>query len=66
MLLKLQYRPTRWIRVVEAMAITHFIEGAHASLINEFSFTQAGPLDRFLRWQKTNNPQVVEQHEDLS
>lgn len=66
MLLKLQYRPTRWIRIVEAMAITHFIEGVHTSLINEFPFTRAGPFDRFFRWQRTNNPQGVEQDEDLS
>ena len=65
MLLKLQYRPSRWIRVVEAMALTHFIEGVHISLINEFPFTRAGPFERFLKWQKRNNPQAVAQDEDL-
>ena len=49
MLLKLQYRPSRWVRVVEAMAVTHFIEGVHTSLINEFPFTRAGPFERFLK-----------------
>ena len=66
MLLKLQYRPTRWIRVVEAMAITHFIEGVHTSLINEFPYTRAGPFDRFFRWQNTHNPVGVARDEDLS
>ena len=65
MLLKLQYRPSRWIRVVEAMALTHFIEGVHVSLINEFPFTRAGPFERFLKWQRKNNPQAVERDEDL-
>lgn len=49
LLLKLQYRPTRWVRLVKAMAITHFIAGAHECLISEFPNTQAGPFERFLR-----------------
>ena len=48
LLLKLQYRPMRWVRVVEAMAITHFITGAHQCLINEFPNTRVGPFEQFL------------------
>ena len=65
LLLKLQYRPTRWVRIVEAMAITHFIAGAHKCLINEFPNTRAGPLERFLRWQRMNAPELVARDEDL-
>lgn len=65
LLLKLQYRPTRWIRLVEAMALTHFIAGAHKCLINEFPYTRAGPFERFLRWQRTHAPELVAQDEDL-
>ena len=65
LLLKLQYRPTRWVRMVEAMALTHFIAGAHKCLINEFPHTRAGPFERFLRWQRHNAPGVVEQDDDL-
>ena len=65
LLLKLQYRPTRWVRLVEAMAITHFIVGSHKCLINKFPSTRAGPLERFLRWQKTNAPELVARDEDL-
>ena len=65
LILKLQYRPTRWVRVVEAMAITHFIAGAHKCLINEFPHTRAGPFERFLRWQRHNAPELVEKDEDL-
>ena len=65
LLLKLQYRPTRWVRIVEAMAITHFIAGAHKCLINEFPNTRAGPLERFLRWQRVNAPELVARDEDL-
>jgi hypothetical protein len=65
LLLKLQYRPTRWVRMVEAMAITHFIAGVHRCLINEFPHTRAGPFDRFLRWQRLNAPALVAQDEDL-
>ena len=65
LLLKLQYRPTRWVRLVEAMAITHFIAGAHKCLINEFPYTRAGPFERFLRWQRLNAPELVARDEDL-
>lgn len=65
LLLKLQYRPTRWVRLVETMAITHFIAGAHRCLINEFPHTRAGPFERFLRWQRFNAPELVEHDEDL-
>lgn len=41
MLLKLQYRPSRRVRLVRAIALTYFIEGVHTSLINEFPYTQA-------------------------
>ena len=47
------------------MAITHFIEGVHTSLINEFPSTRVGPIDRFLRWQRKHNPQGVAEDEDL-
>lgn len=50
LLLELQYRPTRWMRLVEAIAITHFIAGAHKCLVNEFPYTRVGPFERFLRW----------------
>ena len=35
------------------------------SLINEFPFTRVGPFERFLKWQRRNNPQAVAQDEDL-
>lgn len=65
LLLKLRYRPTRWIRMVEVMSMTHFIAGAHKSLINEFPFTRMGPFERFLRWQRINAPETVARHDDL-
>ena len=65
LLLKLQYRPTRWVRLVEVMAISHFIAGAHKCLINEFPNTRAGPFERFLRWQRLNAPELVARDEDL-
>jgi hypothetical protein len=65
LLLKLRYRPTRWVRMVEAMVITHFIAGAHRYLINEILHTMAGPFERFLRWQRLNAPEMVESDDDL-
>lgn len=63
--LKSHYRPSRWVRVVEAMAIIHFIEGIHISLINEFPFTWARPFKCLLKWQRKNNPQAIAQDEHL-
>ena len=65
LLLKLQYRPTRWVRLVEVMAINHFIAGAHKCLINEFPNTRAGPFERFLRWQRLHAPELVARDEDM-
>ena len=45
--------------------MTHVIEGVHTSLINEFPFTRAGPFERFLKWQRRNNPQAIAHDEDL-
>lgn len=48
-LLKLQYRPSRWVKLVEAMAITHFIEGVYTNLINKLSFTCVGHFERLFK-----------------
>lgn len=53
------------MRLVEAMAITHFIVGGHKCLINEFMYTRAGPFERFLRWSRTNVSKLVAGHDDL-
>ena len=37
----------------------HFVMGANSSLINEFPFTQVGPFERFMKWQRKNNPHMV-------
>ena len=50
---------------MEAMAITHFIAGAHKCLINEFPHTRAGPFERFLKWQRLHAPEFVEKDDDL-
>lgn len=65
LLFKLQYRLIRWVRLVEAMAISHFNAGAHKCLINEFPHTRADPFERFLRWQRTNAFVLVARDVDL-
>ena len=59
LLLKLQNWPTRQVRVVEVMAITHFIAKAHKCIIFEFPNTRKRPLEFFLRWQRTNALKLV-------
>ena len=51
--------------MVEAMAISHFIAGAHKCLIDEFPHTRADPYERILRWQKMNAYELVAKDEDL-
>ena len=63
--MKLQYRPTQWVQMVEAMAIAHFIAGAHRCLINEFPNTRAGPFEQFLPWQRLNAPELVAGDDNL-
>lgn len=65
LMFKLQYRLIRWVRLVEAMAISHFNAGAHKCLINEFPHTRADPFERFLRWQRTNAFVLVARDVDL-
>lgn len=49
MLLKMQYRATRWIQMIEAMCITHFIIGAHYTMIYDMGNTRVKPGDRFFK-----------------
>ena len=65
LLLKLQYRPTWWVQMVEVMSITHFIFGAHKCLINEFPNMRARHLETFVRWQWNNAPKLVARDENL-
>lgn len=65
LLFKLQLRPTKRVRLVEAMALTHFIAGAHKCLINELPYTTLGPFERLLQWQRLNAPKLVARDEDI-
>ena len=47
------------------MTITHFIEGGHTTIINEYPYTRIGPFDQLLRWQRKHNPEGVAQDKDL-
>jgi hypothetical protein len=53
--LKLQYHNTRWVRLIEVMAMTHFLYGAHAGFINELNMTKKVEIDNWLRAQRTNS-----------
>lgn len=64
-MLKIQHQSTRWHRVVEVMAITHFLYGPHLCWVNEF------PCTRFYAWkywfnsQRTNNPALLIRDADV-
>jgi hypothetical protein len=58
--LKLQYHNTRWVRMIEVMAMTHFLYGAHAGFINELNGTKKVEIDNWLRAQRTNSALLLD------
>jgi hypothetical protein len=58
--LKLQYHNTRWVRMIEVMAMTHFLYGAHAGFINELNGTKKVEIDNWLRAQRTNSALLMD------
>ena len=59
--LKLQYHNTKWMRMIEVMAMTHSLYGAHAGFINELNGTKKIEIDNWLRAQRTNSALLVDQ-----
>lgn len=55
LVLKMQCLSTRHLRLLEAMAISHFISAPHPTLINEFGHTRYPAIIRFKKWQEKNN-----------
>jgi len=66
MLLKMQYRATCWIWMIEAMCITHFITGAHNTMIYDMGNTRAKPGDRFVKRQRQLYPSTMVTDVDLN
>jgi hypothetical protein len=58
--LKLQYHNTRWVRMIEVMAMTHFLYGAHAGFINKLNGTKKVEIDNWLRAQRTNSALLMD------
>jgi hypothetical protein len=61
--LKLQYHNTRWVRMIEVMAMSHFLYGAHAGFINELNGTEKVEIDNWLRAQWLNNSALLADNE---
>jgi hypothetical protein len=61
--LKLQYHNTRWVRMIEVVAMTHFLYGAHAGFINGLNGTKKVKIDNWLRAQRTNNTALLADNE---
>lgn len=58
--LKLQYRCTRWNRMIEVMASTLFLYGAHECFINKFNGKIKIAYDNWLKAQQTHNTKLLE------
>lgn len=56
---KLQYQCTRVNRVLEAMCLTHFIIGAHLTMINQFDNLRMNSIQCFLQVQRRTKPQLA-------
>jgi hypothetical protein len=61
--LKLEYHNTRWVRMIEVMAMNHFLYGAHAGFINELNGTKKVEIDNWLRAQRLNNSALLADNE---
>jgi hypothetical protein len=57
--LKLQYHNTRWVRLIEVMAMCHFLYRAHAGFVNELNGTKKVEIDNWLRSQRTNSSTLL-------
>jgi hypothetical protein len=57
--LKLQYHNTQWVRMIEVMAMCHFLYGAHAGFVNELNGTKKVEIDKWLRSQRTNSSTLL-------
>ena len=47
--------------MIEAMAMTYFLYGAHVGFINELNGTKKVEIDNWLRAQRTNSALLVDQ-----
>lgn len=73
--LKVEYRCSRWHRMIEVMSILHFFYGPHTAFINEFPQrfrqcklghrTKYKALQNFLNLQKQKNPAAVLEDDEL-
>jgi hypothetical protein len=46
--------------MIEVMAMTHFLYGAHAGFINELNGTKKVEIDNWLRAQRTNSALLLD------
>jgi hypothetical protein len=46
--------------MIEVMAMTHFLYGAHAGFINELNGTKKVEIDNWLRAQRTNSALLMD------
>ena len=60
--LKQQYHNTRWVKMIEVMAMMHFLYGAHASFINQLNGMKV-EIDNWLRAQRTNDSTLLANNE---
>ena len=47
------------------MAITHFLNGPHLSLVNKFNTTRKTAMENWFKYQCTYNPQLLLRDDDL-
>ena len=56
----LQYHNTRWVRMIEVKAMTHFLYGTHAGFINKLNGIKKVKIDNWLRAQRKNSALLVD------
>lgn len=63
--IKLQQKPTRWIRLLECMAITSFLNSPSSILSLEFSNSRQEQIDVWLNYQKNHDTYLLAHDEDV-
>ena len=58
--MKLKYLPTRHLRMVEIMCVTHFIYNSSLCFINEFQGGCKKAYDKWLQDQQMRNPYLID------
>ena len=63
--MKMRYLPTRHLRMLEIMCVTHFIYSGSLCFINEFQRGRKKAYDKWLQDQQFKDPSLIDNDPEL-